>query len=316
MIPPKERQDLGPSSEPMRALSALGDFARGAPRLVADSPAFGCYLIALAVLPLRWLSPIGSLYEHADWSDVFIGIAAALWLIEKLRDRELAHALRLWQLPLLGYLALACVSAAVAVPGRGGSFKTVLLMAELAVLAVLTADFASAPDRRRVIARVIVASSIGTVALGVLGLILFYARVPNGLVGAYGDLAPSHLYARIQAGFESPNLLASYCIFASGITASRDAALPPRLRMAAQVSLGLLCAATFSRGLIGFLFAAVMRRCAAIPDRRRWIIPTAAAVVSVGVIAVLTVGGDHLDLAKPSTISNAFWGQVLDARHS
>ena len=61
-------------------------------------------------------------------------------------------------------------------------------MAELAVLAVITADFASAPDRRRVIARVIVASSIGTVALGVLGLILFYARVPSGLIGAYGDL--------------------------------------------------------------------------------------------------------------------------------
>ena len=123
MIPPKDRQDLRPSSEPMRAHSALGDFARGAPRLVADSPAFGWYLIALAVLPLRWLSPIGSLYEHADWSDIFIGCAAALWLMEKLRRRELGHALRLWQPPLLGYLALACVSAAVAVQGRGGSSR-------------------------------------------------------------------------------------------------------------------------------------------------------------------------------------------------
>jgi hypothetical protein len=69
--------------------------------LVADSPAFGCYLAALAVLPLRWLSPIGSVYENADWTDIFVALAAALWLIEKLRDRELPHALRRWQLPVL-----------------------------------------------------------------------------------------------------------------------------------------------------------------------------------------------------------------------
>jgi len=41
----------------------------------------------------------------------------------------------------------------------------VLLTAELTALAAITADFASVPARRRVIARVIVASSIGTVAL-------------------------------------------------------------------------------------------------------------------------------------------------------
>ena len=76
-------------------------------RLAIGSPAFGCYLLALAVLPLRWLSPIGSLYEHADWTDVLVGLAAALWLIERVRDRELAHALQSWQLPLLGYLALS-----------------------------------------------------------------------------------------------------------------------------------------------------------------------------------------------------------------
>jgi hypothetical protein len=110
------------------------------------------------------------------------------------------------------------------------------------------------------------------------------------------------------SGFESPNLLASYCIFASGITASRDAALRPRLRMATQISLGLLCAATLSRGFIAFLFAAVLRRSAPIRGRRRWTIPTAAAVVSIGVIAALTVAGDHLDIVTPSTISSAFSG--------
>jgi hypothetical protein len=60
--------------------------------------------------------------------------------------------------------------------------------------------------------------------------------------------------------------------------------------------------------LIGFLFAAVLRRSAAISGRRRWIVPTAAAVASVAIIAALTVGGDHLDLVKPSTISHAVPG--------
>jgi hypothetical protein len=40
--------------------------------------AFGCYLIALGVLPFRWLSPIGSLYEHADWTDILVALAAGV----------------------------------------------------------------------------------------------------------------------------------------------------------------------------------------------------------------------------------------------
>ena len=100
-------------------------------------------------------------------------------------------------------------------------------MAELAVLATITADFAADASRRRAIARVIVASAAATVVLGALALILFYAGVHSGLIGAYGEqFTPSHVYARVQAGFEAPPLLASFCIFASGVVASDDAALP------------------------------------------------------------------------------------------
>src|SRR5581483_2727057 len=87
---------------------------------------------------------------------------------------------------------LGGVSAEVAVPGRGGSCSTVLLMAELAVLATITADFASRVERRRVIARVIVASAVGTVALGALGVVLFYAG-PGALPGSHpGTLVRAH----------------------------------------------------------------------------------------------------------------------------
>ena len=94
-------------------------------------------------------------------------------------------------------------------------------------------------------------------------------------------------------------------VIAPGITASSDAALPPRLQIGAQISLGLLCAATLSRGLIGFMFAVLLRWSAAMTGRRRWVIPTVAAVVGLGVIAALTVGRLHLNPVQPATISYA-----------
>ena len=95
-------------------------------------------------------------------------------------------------------------------------------MAELAVLAVITADFAADPERRRTILRVIVASALASVVLGAIGLILFYLRVHNGLIGSYGEqYVPSHLYARVQAGFESPPLLANAAV------PYDDSAIPP-----------------------------------------------------------------------------------------
>jgi hypothetical protein len=268
------------------------------------SPAFAVYALALALLPFRFLPPIGSLSERSEWSDVLIGAAAALWAIDKLGRREVVSTVRRWHVPLAVYLALSFVSAAVAVPGRGGSWKAVLLMVELAALAVITADFASRPVQRRTIAKVIVASSIVTLALGVIGLVLFYAGLHSGLIGAYGEqYTPSHLYARVQAGFEAPALLASFCIFAAGIAASEEAGLSRRARLVTEISLGLLCLATLSRGIIGFLLASVLRRSAAMTGRRRALLAIGATVVSLSIIAALSVGRLHLNPAKPSTIS-------------
>ena len=232
---------------------------------------------------------------------MLFGAAAALWLIDKLRSRTLIGARRPWQLPLAIYVALGFVSAVVARQG----FKTVLLMAELAVVAVITADFGTVPERRRAAARVIVASSLATVALAVIALILFYARVPNGLIGGYGDEIPSRLYARVQAGFESPQLLASYCIFASGFVASPDAGLTRRVRIATQIALGLLCAVTFSRGVIGFLLAVTLRGAPRLDRRRRVLVSIAASALALTFVGLLTAGQLTLDPVKPSTISYA-----------
>jgi hypothetical protein len=280
-------------------------------RLLDRSPAFVCYLLALALVPFRWLSPLGSFYWHAQWTDILVGLTALLWLLERALARDITRVYRPWQVPLALYLVLASISAAVAVPGLGGSWKTVLLIAELAVLAVITADFASEAGRRRVIARVIVASALATVALGVIALVLFYmGAIPpdGGLVWGYGDLVHSDLYTRVRAGFASAPLLASFCIFASGVAASRDADLGSRLRVPTQVSLGLLCLATISRAFIGFLFAVVIRRSATMHGRRRVIVPIAATALCVGILVALTVGSLHLNPADPSSVSYAVPG--------
>ncbi len=142
-----------------------------------------------------------------------------------------------------------------------------------------------------------------TLALGAIAWVLFYLGVPNGLVGHYGEqLVPSSLYTRVQAGFASPPLLASFCIFASGIAASKDADLSPRLRVPTQIGLGLLCLATISRAFIGFLFALLLRyrRCKAGAGSscrsRPW------RSVSESSLR-LPVGRLHLNPVEPSTIS-------------
>lgn len=271
---------------------ALG--RRGA-QAAARDPAFLVYLLAVGLLPFRWLSPIAGIQQHAEWSDLLIAISALLWLGQRRRIGELGQAYRRWQLPLAAYLGLACISAAVLVPAYGGSRTDLVLMAELAVFAILTADFAAEPVRRRLLVRVIVVSAMVTVALGAIGLILFYAHVRSGLTGVYGEqLTPSNIYTRIRAGLQSPPLLASFCIFASGLAASEDAGLSRRLRITTQICLGLLCAATVSRGLIGFLLAAILRGVAGWPRRRRLFVIATATVAAVGIIGFLTVGRLHV----------------------
>lgn len=271
-----------------------------------QTPGFAAYLLAVGLLPFRWLSPIGAVQQHGEWSDLLIGVATILWLADGLRRGRLMHVWRRWQLALAAYLVLALVSAAFKVPGYGGSAKDVLLMLELGFMAVLTADFATDAGRRRMITRVIVISALTTVVLGAVGLILFYAHVPNGLTGIYGEqLTPSTVFTRIRAGLQTPPLLASYCIFASGVVASPDARLPRPLRIASQTGLLLLCAATVSRGLIGFLLALVIRASQGLPRRRRRAAIGLATVIGLGLIVVLTIGRFHVDLHRASPVSYA-----------
>ena len=103
-------------------------------------------------------------------------------------------------------------------------------------------------------------AAIAGVALALLGR-------TTPLVGACGDLLPGPL-SRAQAGFPHPNLLASFCVFASAVVAREDARLPRRVRLAVQAALTAAVLLTTSRAILAFGLSALLRH-AHTPQRRR-----------------------------------------------
>src|SRR5206468_107170 len=93
-----------------------------------------------------------------------------------------------------------------------------------------------------------------------IGLLLFYLHQSTSLVdSASGYIGRSDAYTRVGAGFYSPGLLGSFCIFASAVLALPDGGLSQRTRRAAQCVLAVLVVATLSRAVIGFALGAAIR---------------------------------------------------------
>jgi hypothetical protein len=269
-------------------------------QLVRREPAFALYLAALATLGFKWLSPVSPLYERGIWSDVLVAASAAAWAWALARSGRKPR-IRAFHVGLGLYLAAGAFSAAFATH-HGTAALNLLLMAELCVLALLTSEFASDPRRLNAIVLVVVVVSLYTAALAAAGLGLFYAGIHTSLLGAYGKLTPASDYARVAAGFESGPLLSSFCIFASAVVARRDVAVPPGLRLGTQIALGALVVLTFSRAVIGFATALVIRAAYERRSSRRVRVAAVAFVVaSIGVLALLSAGRLHLDPSRPAT---------------
>ena len=105
-------------------------------------------------------------------------------------------------------------------------------------------------------------------------------------------------------GFESPPLLASFCIFASAVVDLEGSPLPRRLRLVTQAALSLLVLSTLSRGAIAFFAMLALRAAYARwgPAKARWV-GVGSCAGCIAIIAALTVGRLHLDPARPSTVS-------------
>ena len=274
-------------------------------RVARERPAFALYLLALAGLGFKWLSPLSSFHQTAGWTDLLVALAAAAWVAERARARSFPSP-RLFHLALALWIAAGLLSLAFA-DAKGTGARNVLLMFELAVLALLTSEFAWDRAGLRAIVLVITGVSLVTAALAALGLALFYAGKDTSLIGAYGEqFIRSDSYARVTAGFSTPPLLASFCIFASAVVAREDSPLSTRVTTATQVALAAVVLLTFSRGAIAFFVAMGIR----LAYRRLG--PAAAGRVAVGlvvaavaVLAALSVGQLHLDPTRPSTVSYA-----------
>jgi hypothetical protein len=254
------------------------------------------YLGAVALLPWSSFPPFPWLHENAQWSDVFVAAAAVAWLVEQ-RGAAL-QAPTPAELALGLFVFLAGLSFLFAPAGWGGTFGDFVGAGELAVIAYLTSRFAADRWAFEMIVRVVTITSLLVVGTALLGLALFYADVDTSLVGGYGagGLVPSGDYARVRAGFEHPALLGSYCILASAVVAQGEGVLPRRLRQGAQIALALTVVLTFSRAVIGFALA-VLIRFADTPRRRK--VAAAGTLASIAAMAVLSFAAISFDPSDP-----------------
>lgn len=252
------------------------------------------YLISLALLPWNWFPPFPWLHRHAQWSDLVFAAAIVVWAVERLRAGKWPRW-NWWHASLGCYLVAAALSLLAATNLRTGQWKLIGI-AELCLLAFITSDLAARPGVLPVIARTIAVTSIIAAVTAVIGIGLFYAGVPTRLVGTYGDLVPSVGYARAEAGTYHPNLLASFCIFAAAVTAREESGLATWLRRITLAALWLTVLLTFSRGILAFGLAALIR--AGRTPRRR-AVAVSFAVVCLAVITTLTVWNLSLNPMQP-----------------
>ncbi len=252
------------------------------------------YVTSLVLLPWTWFPPFPWLHEHAQWSDAVFAATAVLWAIERSRLGNWPR-LRPAHAAFLLYFLLAALSLLLASPNARSGAPKLLGIAELCALAIITADLASRPGVFPIIARSIALTSLLTAAAALFGMLLFYAGIASPLIGIYGELDPSPWYGRVQAGTYNPNLLASFCIFAAGIV-SRAGELPPRLRRVTLAALWITVFFTFSRGILGFVLAALIRN-ARTPRRR--ILAAVGVVAILGITLSLTLWKPSINPARP-----------------
>jgi hypothetical protein len=156
----------------------------------------------------------------------------------------------------------------------------------LVALLVVTSEMARRPGMPRAIGRTVAVTSLLTAVAAVCGVALSLTGRITPLVGTCGDLLPGPL-SRAQAGFPHPNMLASYCVFASGVVAWSGAGLSPRVRRLVQAALTVTVLLTFSRAILAFALAAAIR--AADTPRRRTLAKGLAAVLVVAMAALTVV---------------------------
>ncbi len=237
------------------------------------------YLATLALLPWSAWPRFPWLHEHAQWSDVVFSGAAAAWGLERLRAKDVARP-RLIHFGLALYLAAAAASLGAADPRPSSGPAKLLGIAMLTALVLITSDVAARPGMMAAIGRTVAATALLVSIAALVGVLLAAVGVTTPLVGVYGDLLPG-AYARAQAGFTHPNLLATYCIFAVGVVGREDAGLSARQRRFVTGALAVTVTLTFSRAIVAFALALVVRGADTRARQRRAAVFAGLAVAAI-----------------------------------
>jgi hypothetical protein len=261
---------------------------------VLDRLARVLYLATLALLPWGALVRFPWLHENALWSDALFALAAAAWAAGLLAARRLPR-FRAVHAGLALYLGWAAVSLLAASPRPAAGPAKLLGMAMLVTLFLVTSEMMGRPGMPSAVGRTLAVTSLLTALAAAVGVALSYLGRMTPLVGTCGDLLPGPL-SRAQAGFSHPNLLASWCVFASGALAREDAGLSRAWRRVVQAALVVTVVLTTSRAILAFALAAAIRA-ATTPARRR--LAGALAAVLVAAVLALTVANVTLYPLRP-----------------
>src|SRR5207249_1723214 len=140
---------------------------------------------AVALLPWTWWPPFPWLHEHAQWADVVFAATAAAWMMGYVTAGQFPRFHPVF-LAVGVYVGWAAVSAVVS--GSLRALPKLVGIAELATIAILTADIAARPAVRRFATAIVSVSAVVLGAGAVLGEALFFLGIPTRLVGVYGDL--------------------------------------------------------------------------------------------------------------------------------
>jgi hypothetical protein len=245
-------------------------------------------LAAVAALPFAASPAFPWLHAHAQWGDLLVPTFFAVWLASGAWRSSGSS----W--PVAGSVLLyLVVQVASLIWGSGSGDPRRIAAAALLGGYLLMARLGLSPDTPggRALGRVVAATSVLLALLAVGGEMMFLAGRSTLLVGGFGDLVPG-AYARIQATFPSPNLLASYTIFASGVVDSGHTRLDPRLRAIVQGCLAVTVLLTFSRGALVFVAAWLFRHA---PRTRKLVV-----LGTLAALAVLTLANVRVGVVPPS----------------
>jgi hypothetical protein len=255
------------------------------------------YLVALVLLPWGGVFPLPGIHPHAAWGDLVFAATAVAWGLERLRQRQRPH-IRPLHVALGLYLAQAALTTWAHAAHVPLAPPKLLGLVELVLLTVLTSELAATPVARRALARVVAVNTGLILVAASAGVLLTLAGVQTPLVGTFGDLLPGP-YARAQAGFSHPNLLASYSLFAWGVMGSPDSGLSPRMRRLLATALGLTVVLTFSRTLLVLIVVAAIARA---DSRRRRRVAACVAALCACLLLSLTLVHLELDPTRPWTM--------------